>query len=231
LSNYTDYSNPAGTYDGTILVEYHGNPRFNRSDGSRSYVYKYWCLTSLAHDGSGGLIPARFSAKTINGLDHYLVGATADEQSDPNFSDITLRYNRSGTTADPIRSEGDIERRVENIAMEKKEEVGTGQFETKKFWGVEYEYSETVENFLWSEANILKDIALLNISRDLGDPTGLSGIAPPVPPSLGNWIFVGKSSSETPMQNDGAGGYTPSLTTHTEVWRYSPKGWEGVILS
>lgn len=227
MSTYTDYSNPAGTYDGTVLVEYHGNPRFNRADGSRNYVYKYWCLTSLAHDGTGGLIPARSSVKTINGLDHYLVGATADEQSDPNFSDITLRYNRSGTTADPIRSNGDIERRVENISMEKKgAETSTGVFETKKFWGKEYEYSETIENFQWTEENILKDIALLNDSGDPGEPTGLDGVV-----DATKWVFVGKSSSETPTQNDGAGGYTPSITTHTEVWRYSPEGWDDIILT
>jgi hypothetical protein len=224
--SYTDYSNPAGDFDGTTLVEYHGNPRFNRADGSRNYVYKYWCLTSLAHDGSGGLIPLRSAVKNINGIDHYLVSATTDEQSDPNFSDVTLRYNRSGTTADPIRSDGDIERRTENITMEKKEEVETGVFETKKYWGKEYEYSETVENFQWTEENILKDIALLNDSRDLGAPTGLSGVDDP-----DKWLFVGKTSSETPRQNDGAGGYTPSITTHTEVWRYSPVGWEDVVLT
>ena len=228
MSTYTDYSNPAGDFDGTVLVEYHGNPRFNRADGSRSYVYKYWCLTSLAHDGAGGLVPARLSAKAINGLDHYLVSAATDEQSDPNFSDVTLRYNRSGTTADPIRSDGDVERRVENIALEKEKatEVATGKFVTEKFWGVEYEYSETVENFLWTEENILKDIALLNLSRDLGAPTGLDAVDDP-----DKWVFIGKSSSETPRQNDGAGGYTPSITTHVEVWRYSPVGWEGIILS
>ena len=185
----------------------------------------------MAHDGAGGLIPARSTAKAINGLDHYLVDASTDEQSDPQFSDVTLRYTRSGTTADPIRSEGDIERRVENIALEKKVEVSSGKFQTRTFWGKEYEYSQTVENFIWTEENILKDIALLNSERDPGDPTGLDGVAPTTPTQKGEWIFIGKSSTETPRQNDGAGSYTPSITTHTEVWRYSPIGWDDVILS
>lgn len=224
------YSNPGGTYDGTALVEYPNQPTFGRSDGSRSIKYRYWCKTSLAHDGTGGLIPVRFSPKTFQGIDYYLVDAQTSETEDPTISNVVLSYNRSASRIDPIRTDGDIERRAELIQLERTKTqsspgAGTSE-ETEKFWGVEYEYSETISNLSWTEENVLKSINLLVSSRDRSNPPGISNFNTD---DDGEWLFCGCSIRETPRQDDGAGDYTPAIATKVETWWYSPFGWDGVV--
>ena len=225
--------NAAG-YDGTALVEYPNQPTRGRANGSYEWSYKCWCLTTLAHDQTGGLIPPRFTSRTINGLTAYLVDVQTTETDEPGISDVVLRYNLSASVASPIYSDGDIERRSQVIMIEIPVDNDAGYDDmpevvdearnrgdrTVKVAGARYEYSEHKANFTWSEENVLKTIGLTLDPNRVGTPTGLLHVADPT-----KWIFRGKTITETPRQSDGSSGYTPAIAKISEEWEYSPIGW------
>lgn len=242
---YNEYSNSGGTYDGTELVGYPGYPEFDRAEGSRSIVYKYWCKTSLAHDGTGGLIPARFSTIVYEGYTYYLSDAKSSPQANPTMSDVTLNYNRTGSKSEPIRSDGDIERSIEPIILTKREVKAVSDSEVDKpeaeIWGLEYELTHTKENFDWSEDNIINSF-VDNLPMTPGENAG-EGILPyGIPPEINGvvdpftnadgatfrrWIFASLRLRETPRQATETG-YTPATTTIVERWLFSPMGWKDI---
>jgi|15BtaG_2_1085339.scaffolds.fasta_scaffold00546_16 hypothetical protein len=228
----------ADGYDGSSLVEFPNQPVRSRRNGSREAKYKYWCQTELAHDGTGGLIPERFAEKVVDGVTLYLVDFQTRELSTPLMSEVLLTYNQSAHVAQPIYSDGDIEKRTEYILLVKtrisaSESAETGHGETEEstpVYGLRYEYTETKNNYDWTHDNITKNIQKTGsvdwTCAKIGDPpTGLTGVPGD---QMANWVFRGTTLSETPRQATDTG-TTPAITTITEVWEWSPFGWEGAI--
>jgi hypothetical protein len=203
-------------YDGSAIVWYPNQPTRERNGNIWGYVWKGWAAdASLSADG---LVPADgvgmdASPTNVSGKEGYkLTSAKVSETSIPGRVDIELTYAAAGGAW--IRREpGDIERRVEVIQLSRDRVVAVSDVagptqETVTFAGLRYTYSEYVETpDEWTEAQIVTQSGI-GINK-LGAPTGIDE------PTENKWIFRGAEIQET----DG-------LARRTEVWEYSPIGWD-----
>lgn len=202
-------------YDGASIIWYPNQPTIKRTSGVVSYVWKGWAKSALAtveallpaDDTGMDAAPTSVAGKE----DWVLTEISVSETNAPGISDVELTYSEGGSGG-IRRKPGDVERRAEVITLSREEvDVSPGNGVTRKtvtYAGIRYTYStylETPAN--WTEAQLVAQ-AGIGINK-LGGPTGITT------PTANKWIFRGAEVQET----DG-------LARRTEVWEYSPLGWD-----
>lgn len=207
-----------GSSDGSTLTLYKGFPIATREGYAWTVTYRYWCQMVLAE----ALIPAAYAAcPHPNHATCKLAETTLSENGTPGMCDVTLVYKLPGSSGMSSSHEAnevvqtatagwdevplDDPRLVTDGVLTQDEVDGliAGGHRTQGIGTVEYSYTQYLDSFTWSQANLITGIG------NTEAPDGMSSA------TKAKWLFVGMT-----VRSDG------DLVEKTKTWRYNRLGWK-----
>jgi hypothetical protein len=222
-----------GNAAATALRLAEGYPKRSREGSQWVFTWRYWCPSASAHDGTGGLIPAR-NANMPNYLDYtgtnyYLNHVEVSATEVPKMVYVDLKYTKnSGSSGGgwySSHSNGDIEKSVNKTMREidkeraieagliAREDFPSDSQKTVGIVGIEYVYTYFSSTFDWTEENILSYLCEVGIKpTSIDEMPGITDVG-----DYEQWLCKGQS-----VREDG-GGITQISTTYA----WDRLSWEG----